>query len=107
MPFIPLVKEPMAFNNAIEYAKKLDLVLIPYENQDGIESTISALQKINNGNKIGIFIGPEGGFSQKEIALAKQSGDLISLGKRILRTETASITAMSMLMLYAEMKLNK
>ena len=46
MPFIPAVKEPMSFNSAIEQAKMLDLVLIPYENKDGIESTISALKKI-------------------------------------------------------------
>ena len=106
MPFIPTVKEPMPFNSAIEYAKTLDILLVPYENKDGIESTISALQKIKKGNKVGIFIGPEGGFSQKEVSLAEENGCLISLGKRILRTETASITAMSMLMLYAEMKLD-
>ncbi len=107
MPFIPTVKEPMSFNSAIDYAKMLDVLLIPYENKDGIESTISALNKIQKGNKVGIFIGPEGGFSQKEVEDAEKFGDLISLGKRILRTETASITAMSMLMLYAEMKLDK
>ena len=107
MPFIPTVKEPMSFNGAIDFAKTLDILLIPYENKDGIESTISALQKIQKGAKVGIFIGPEGGFSQKEIELAEKNGYLISLGKRILRTETASITAMSMLMLYAEMKLDK
>ncbi len=106
MAFIPMVKEPMSFDNAIDFAKTLDVLLIPYENQEGIKSTISALQKIKKGDKVGIFIGPEGGFSQKEVELAEKNGYLISLGKRILRTETASITAMSMLMLYAEMNLN-
>ena len=56
--------------------------------------------------KIGVFIGPEGGFTEKEISKATEcNAKIISLGKRILRTETASITALSMLMLYAEMNL--
>ena len=103
--FIPTVSEPLSLKNAIEMAKNLDLFLIPYENEQGIKSTISALAKIKKGFKVGILIGPEGGFSDAEIELAKTVGDTISLGKRILRTETASITAMSMIMLHAEMNL--
>lgn len=103
--FIPEVKEPLSLKNALDMAKDLDLFLIPYENEQGIKSTTEALAKIKKGFKIGVLIGPEGGFSDSEIEQAKKVGETISLGKRILRTETASITAMSMLMLYAEMNL--
>ncbi len=101
--FIPTVAEPLSLKNALEMAKDLDLLLIPYENEQGIKSTINALAKIKKGFKVGVLIGPEGGFSDAEIEQAKCVGETISLGKRILRTETASITAMSMLMLHAEM----
>ena len=101
--FIPTVSQPISLTMALEKAKDLDLFLIPYENEQGIKSTINALAKIKKGFKVGVLIGPEGGFSDAEIALAKTVGQTISLGKRILRTETASITALSMLMLHAEM----
>lgn len=102
---IPNVSEPLSFKNALEMAKGLDILLIPYENEQGILSTKNALEKIKKGDKVGVLIGPEGGFAQNEIDLAKEVGLSISLGKRILRTETASITALSMLMLHAEMNL--
>lgn len=101
--FIPVVSTPLSLNQAIEKAKDLDLFLIPYENEQGIKSTINALAKIKKGFKVGVLIGPEGGFSDNEIKFAKTVGETISLGKRILRTETASITTLSMLMLHAEM----
>lgn len=104
---IPQVLEPLSFKLALEKAKELDLLLVPYENQKGILSTKEALSLIKKGDKVGVIIGPEGGFSPNEIALAeKDGGKLISLGKRILRTETAAITALSMLMLHAEMNLD-
>ena len=102
---IPTVSEPLSFKNALEMAKGLDVLLVPYENEQGILSTKDALSKIKKGDKVGVLIGPEGGFSQSEIDLARTIGSSISLGKRILRTETASITALSMLMLHAEMNL--
>lgn len=103
---VPIVNEPLSYKLALEKAKDLDILLVPYENQKGILSTKEALSLIKKGFKVGVFIGPEGGFSDNEIGLAKEyGGHLISLGKRILRTETASITALSMLMLYAEMNL--
>ena len=104
--FIPIVNEPLSLKQALDMAKELDLFLIPYENEQGIKSTINALAKIKKDFKVGVLIGPEGGFSDGEIELAKTVGETISLGKRILRTETASITALSMLMLYAEMNLD-
>ena len=63
-----------------------------------------ALEELKTSKSVGIFIGPEGGFETKEVEFAKHNGGkIISLGKRILRTETAAITAVSMCMLNIEM----
>ncbi len=104
--FIPQVLDAVDFKKATEEISRLDLALVPYENENGIESTVNALKKLKAGMKVGLFIGPEGGFDQAEISLLKEHGaNTISLGKRILRTETATLTALSMLMLYSEIKL--
>ena len=93
--------------SALEKAKDLDLLLVPYESKNGMEDTKNALNEIKCGMSVGILIGPEGGFDEKEIQEALEiDGKVISLGKRILRTETAAITALGMCMLYAEMNLN-
>lgn len=106
MTFIPEVSLPLSFADAINKAKELDCLIVPYENKDGMKSTVDALKQIKTGQTVGVFIGPEGGFSQKEIdALENINGKTVSLGKRILRTETAAITTLSMLMLYAETNL--
>ena len=85
-------------------ASELDLLLVPYENKDGMLSTKRVLEKLQNCKSVGIFIGSEGGFDDKEIELAKEAGgEIISLGKRILRTETAAITSVAMCMLNAEL----
>lgn len=103
---IPEVKKVMSFDNAIEFAKTMDIFLIPYENALGMTKTKNALTQIKSGMKIGVFIGAEGGFEEREIEkVLSINGKVISLGKRILRAETASITALSMLMLYCEMNL--
>lgn len=100
---IPTVHPATSFESALNMAKELDLVLVPYENKEGMASTKKALQQLKAGMKIGIFIGPEGGFEEKEIERLQEIGaHIISLGKRILRTETAAITAVGMVMLYAE-----
>lgn len=100
---IPEVYETVSYKKALEIAKDLDLLLVPYENKDGMKSTKEALKKIKSGMKIGIIIGPEGGFDENEIESAiDNGGNIISLGKRILRTETAAITAVGMCMLYTE-----
>ena len=100
---IPEVYESVSYKKALEIAKNLDLLLVPYENKDGMKSTKEALKNIKNGMKIGIIIGPEGGFTENEIESAiDNGGNIISLGKRILRTETAAITAVGMCMLYTE-----
>lgn len=104
--FVPEVYESVSYKKALEIAQKLDILLIPYENKDGMQATKEALNKIKSGMSVGIFIGPEGGFEESEVESAvKIGGNSISLGKRILRTETAAITAVGMCMLYAEMNL--
>ena len=103
---IPTVNAPLSFNKMLEKAKTYDLFIVPYESENGMQSTKDTLSKIKSGHKIGVLIGPEGGFSQKEITLAKEQGaKIVSLGKRILRTETAAITAVGMIMLHAEINL--
>ncbi len=101
---IPEIHPIISFNQAINEAKKLDIVAVPYENEDGMSSTKKFLHQIKHNMSIGIFIGPEGGFEENEIELAKSANaHIISLGKRILRTETAAITAAGMCMLYIEL----
>ena len=104
---VPEVAEILTYKQALEKAKDLDLLLVPYESKNGMEDTKNALNEIKSGMSVGIFIGPEGGFDENEIAQAlENNGKVISLGKRILRTETAAITSVSMCMLHAEMNLS-
>ncbi len=101
---IPEVSEVCSFSKALEFAKGLDLILVPYENKEGMNATKEALSQLEKAKSIGIFIGPEGGFEKGEIEKALQNNaKIISLGKRILRTETAAITAVGMCMLQIEM----
>lgn len=104
---IPTVSKIMDFKDLLSSVANYDLFLVPYECKDGMGTTKEALNSIKSGMKVGILIGPEGGFSLKEIdQLSKTDAKIISLGKRILRTETAAITAVGMCMLYAETELN-
>ena len=104
---IPEIYDVMSYKNALKMAESMDLLLVPYESKDGMESTRRALAKMEKGMSVGIFIGPEGGFDPKEIADAEAvGGNIISLGKRILRTETAAITSLSMCMLYTELNID-
>ena len=66
----PEVTEVMTFKQALEYAGKLDKLLLPYECAEGMEHTKKLIQSIKPGLSVGIFIGPEGGFDPDEIALA-------------------------------------
>jgi 16S rRNA (uracil1498-N3)-methyltransferase len=95
---IPKVLQPMKFYEALDFASKLDQIIIPYEKANNIQQSKEIISKLE-GNSIGVFIGPEGGFEIDEIHLATQCGaQPISLGKRILRTETAGLTLLSILM---------
>lgn len=97
------VGKVMNYREALERAADLDVVLIPYELAEGMEATKAAIEAIGPGQSIGIFIGPEGGFEKEEVELALQSGAKeITLGRRILRTETAGLTTLSILMYHLE-----
>ncbi len=103
---IPEICNILSYKEMLKVAKDMDLLLVPYECAEGMIATKEALSKIKSGMSIGIIIGPEGGFEQKEIEEALNiGGKVISLGSRILRTETAAITSIAMCMLYSEMEL--
>lgn len=99
---IPEILHPVSFRQAAEFAQKLDVKLVPYENERGMKATREAVDAIKPGDSIGIFIGPEGGFAPEEIELVREDMQLLSLGKRILRTETAGFTMLAILMYHLE-----
>ncbi|MCR5374601.1 MAG: 16S rRNA (uracil(1498)-N(3))-methyltransferase [Lachnospiraceae bacterium] len=100
---VPSVHMPMKYKDALEYAMSNTINLVPYENETGPKGTMQIMEKIRPEDSVGIFIGPEGGFSEKEIKEAMNSGmKTVSLGRRILRTETAALTALSLVMMSKE-----
>ena len=100
---IPKVTNVMSYKDALTYAKRLDVLLIPYELAEGMKETKQVIEEIKRGQSIGIFIGPEGGFETQEVEDAIANGArAITLGKRILRTETAGLTTLSILMYHLE-----
>ena len=100
---IPCVHEVMSYREALEYAKTLDICLVPYELAKGMSETKQILNTIKPGQSVGIFIGPEGGFEETEVEMAIEDGaKAITLGRRILRTETAGLTILSILMFQLE-----
>lgn len=95
---IPKVGLPMSFTDALEYASDMEIRLIPYELADDMGHTREILSGIMPGQRIALFIGPEGGFEEDEIERANESGfHAITLGRRILRTETAGMTVLAWL----------
>lgn len=96
---VPKVREVMSLKQALGYAKSLECVIIPYECAEGMEYSRKVLEEAKNKKSVGIFIGPEGGFEASEIDSLKDiGGKIITLGHRILRTETAGMTVLSVLM---------
>ena len=98
---IPEIRMPMTWKEALKKAEELDVVLVPYENERGMEATREIMKAIKPGQSIGVFIGPEGGFASEEIEgitpSTQEKAHRISLGRRILRTETAGLATLSML----------
>ena len=93
---VPKVQKVMSLGEALEYAKNIDHKLIPYELSEDGSSAGMILENIKAGESACIFIGPEGGFEEAEVAAAREAGFTdISLGKRILRTETAALVVLS------------
>ena len=100
---IPEVAPLMTYKEAVKEAAGYDMVLLPYESADGIRKTRELLASVKPGTDIAVFIGPEGGFEDEEVELARENGaEIVTLGKRILRTETAGLCMLSALMLQLE-----
>jgi len=100
---IPEVSEITSFKNALKVAAGLDMILIPYEYFKDMKATREAIGRIKPGMSVGIFIGPEGGFAGEEVDSAVSAGaERICLGSRILRTETAPLMLLSVLMFSLE-----
>ena len=109
---IPEIGQVVSFREALKDAECLDVRLIPYEcadelltkeGQTPMEQTRGLLAEIQKGQSVGIFIGPEGGLEKEEVAAAMEAGTRpVTLGKRILRTETAGLCILSVLMFQLE-----
>ena len=100
---IPTVAPVMSYAQAVKMASEMDLKLVPYELAEGMEQTKKLIESVKPGQQIAVFIGPEGGFDPKEIETATEMGmEPITLGKRILRTETAGFTTIAWLMYQLE-----
>ena len=104
---IPQVHENCTFKEMMVMLGEYDLVICPYENEEGY-SMKDCLRRLADDGKVpkkaAIVIGPEGGFADKEIDALKDFGaEIVSLGKSILRTETAGLVALTMVMYELEL----
>lgn len=95
---IPQVQQVMDWKQALEYVRDIPVKLIPYELAEDMNRTRELIEELKSGQDIAVFIGPEGGFEEEEIETAMAAGVTpITLGRRILRTETAGMTVLSWL----------
>lgn len=93
---IPCITDVMTLKEACNYANCCNCKIIPYELAEDMDFTRKVLDKIVPGDSVAVFIGPEGGFATEEVDLLRENGVIpITLGKRILRTETAGMTFLS------------
>ena len=100
---LPEVSQVMTYAQMLAESKDYDLLLLPYESAEGMDAVRSLFAQAKPGMRIGILIGPEGGFEPAEVEAAVAAGwKVLSLGRRILRTETAGLTVMANLMLQLE-----
>lgn len=100
---IPAVHTVMSMQEAIKYAQTMDVRLIPYELAEDMQRTRELIESVRPGGSVAVFIGPEGGFEESEVQAALHAGiEPITLGRRILRTETAGLTVLSWLMYQLE-----
>lgn len=100
---IPKVHSVMSMKEAIAYAQDMEVKIIPYELAEDMQHTKRIIEAVQPGQRIAVFIGPEGGFEESEIQSALEAGiEPVTLGRRILRTETAGFTVISWLMYYLE-----
>ncbi|MGL4452518.1 MAG: RsmE family RNA methyltransferase [Sarcina sp.] len=96
---IAKVSTPVEFEEALEKMKEMDLIVVPYENATGYGIKSMARELSNKSfTKVAVMIGPEGGFEEEEIQKLKDiNAHIVTLGPRILRTETAGFTCASLL----------
>lgn len=100
---IPEIKMPMSFKDAVKYASDCNVKLLPYEQAKGMAYTKELIENLKSGESVAIFIGPEGGFETSEVEFARENGfEAITLGRRILRTETAGMVVISWIMYQLE-----
>lgn len=100
---IPKVHECMTMKQAIEYASKMDVIFVPYELAEDMAHTREVMGSIKPGQTVAFFIGPEGGIDESEIKMLEAiDATSITLGRRILRTETAGLTVLSWLVYLLE-----
>ena len=100
---VPEVSEVLSFKEAVDLAADYDCKLFPYEHAEGMGETRKILSAVRPGMSIAAFIGPEGGFEEEEVDYARERGFLpITLGRRILRTETAGMALLAALMFQLE-----
>lgn len=93
---VPNIGQIVSFKKACESAKDKDVKMIPYELCEGIDDTRKLFKNLKNNQSVAVFIGPEGGFDETEIEYAVECGIIpVSLGQRILRTETAGMTVLA------------
>lgn len=97
---IPEIDFPVNFEDAIKEKKDYGIVFWEGETEFSIKDFIKDLKKEKViGSRFNVFIGPEGGFDEDEIKIAKDFGfNIVSLGRRILKVETASVVAVAILM---------
>ena len=101
---LPIVEDAIEFDQLMDRLKDFDLVLFPYENEDNRNMKNALRELKNKPESVAVIIGPEGGFSDSEAdRLKSEDVECVSLGKTILRTETAGIAALSMIMYELEM----
>lgn len=100
---IPQIKNVMGFREAASYSRCAGVRVIPYELWEGMDRTREILGGLKPSRDVAVFIGPEGGFTEEEIQYAMQEGiQPVTLGRRILRTETAGLAVLSIIMYHLE-----
>lgn len=99
---IPKINDIIQIKNICQEMEKYDIVLVAYEKEENntLKQVLKQLKEREYSNlKIGVVIGPEGGIEEQEIEMLKENGaEIITLGKRILRTETVALNVLSILM---------
>jgi 16S rRNA (uracil1498-N3)-methyltransferase len=102
---IPQIDEPVALEELLTRAGNFDVVLFPWELADRVPLRDRLPGLIADAKRVLVIVGPEGGFSHAEAQAAQDAGaQLVSLGERILRTETAALVAVALIAYLTEMR---